>query len=303
MDVKPKALTDLQIYNLRLTELKNNAKAAKEALQFPAEKADISALGDAFDSATEALNNFLKSAEKIPSRIGNLKEITGAKSPFKFGSYKPGEAKTTVNAETGLFNVDKTEVPGLDMTGIAASIKGGEELKAKLDEEFITPFEQFTIDLNSLIEQGMNDAIGTFAEGIGQLIAGDITPQDFGNKILGMIGSFMTQMGTLFIAYAIASKGFAAAIGLGPANPMSWGLAMAAGVGLIVAGSAISSLSKKGMSNSSGSGGYASASGYSASSGGSNISNMLQGNVVFELQGTTLKGVLNNTDRKNKSIR
>ena len=168
----------------------------------------------------------------------------------------------------------------------------------------LEPVTQFNSDLNNLIQQGFSDGISSFAEGIGQLLGGEIDMRGFGNKILATIGAFLQQMGTLFIAYAIASKGFATAIGLGPANPMSWGLAMAAGIGLMVAGSAISSLSKKGMSGGrGGGGGYSAASGYSGSSGMSSASNMLQGNVVFELQGTTLKGVLNNTHRKNKNIR
>lgn len=175
------------------------------------------------------------------------------------------------------------------------------EKREKFTKEELQGWTDFTTDLNQIISQGIGDAIASMSEGFGEMLGtGDWDWANFGKQILNVVGQFMQTLGGLFIAYAIASKGFAAAIGLGPLNPMSWGLAMAAGVGLIAAGSAISSFA--------GSGGKSSASAPSAASGYSNYSQSnavaaITGNVVFELEGTKLRGALNNTDRKNNLIR
>ena len=80
---------------------------------------------------------------------------------------------------------------------------------------------------------------------------------------------------------------------------MNGPLALGIGIALVAAGSAISGLAKKGVSGSAHS---TAASGYSNYS-QSNASAALSGNVVFELEGTKLRGALNNTDRRNTLIR
>lgn len=175
-----------------------------------------------------------------------------------------------------------------------------ENLK-KFTADQLQEWTDFTTELNEAIESGMDNAVASFASGVGELmVTGDWG--DFGSGLLKTIGGFMQQMGGLFIAYAIASKGFAAAIGLGPANPMAWGLAMAAGVGLVAAGSAISALAGsglKGSASSGGGGGYSG--GYSGGSSQASMAVNVGGS--FELHGTVLKAAIHNTDRKNSLIR
>jgi len=164
-------------------------------------------------------------------------------------------------------------------------------------EKQLTRIKDFNKELNQVIASGMQSAAETFGEGIGALMSGDMDMKDFGKSMLVSIGKFLADFGKLIIAYAIAAAGLDAAI----KAPGAWPIALAAGIALVAIGSAISSAGAKGISGASSSSGGTS----SGSSGYANTNNKvaLTGNVVFELHGTTLKGVLNNTDRKNSLIR
>jgi len=166
----------------------------------------------------------------------------------------------------------------------------------KFTEEYLQDMKDFTDELNRTISSGIADAIGSLAEGLGQLAAGEISGGEFGKNILAVIGGFMKTLGGLMIAYAVNMALFAESA----KNPLAWPVALAAGVALIAAGAAISSFASKGVSGGSASSVAASGySNYSASSGAA----VLSGNVVFELEGTKLRGALNNTDRRNTLIR
>lgn len=168
------------------------------------------------------------------------------------------------------------------------------ENRKKWTQEELQAWTDFNLELNDTLKNGMVDAVTTLAEGLGQLFSGDINIGEFGKNVLSTIGRFLQTLGALMIAYGIANLKFVKALMAGP-TPLGAGLAIAAGVGLVAAGAAVASFSKKGVS------GYSTASGsasgytnYSASSG----MNAFDGNVTFELQGTKLVGVLNNTQRK-----
>jgi len=172
-----------------------------------------------------------------------------------------------------------------------------EEIDAAAEKEF-SYIQKFNDGLNSLIESGMSNALSTFGEGLGALMTGDMDIGDFGASLIGVVGQFMVQLGQLMVALGIGMTGLKAAIS--SMNPI---VAIGAGVALIAVGSAISSLSKKGLGGSSNGGSSPAASGYSGSQNQSNAAQSLSGNVVFELQGNTLKGVLNNQDRRNQNFR
>lgn len=294
-------------------------------------------MGDTTDEQlNKMVNAYMKLAQAEESVLGNTRRIRIRLSVLEAGDEKEAEkekSKTAadelaaikkVNDELEAQRILKQELKGEKMTpmqGIGTpdslsstpiefmSVFGNldshydevKEKREKFTKEELQGWTDFTNDLNQIISQGIGDAIASMSEGFGEMLGtGDWDWANFGKQILNVVGQFMQTLGGLFIAYAIASKGFAAAIGLGPLNPMSWGLAMAAGVGLIAAGSAISSFA--------GSGGKSSASAPSAASGYSNYSQSnavaaITGNVVFELEGTKLRGALNNTDRKNNLIK
>jgi hypothetical protein len=139
------------------------------------------------------------------------------------------------------------------------------------------------------------------ASGFGEMLGtGNWDWSNFGSQVLESVGRFMVQLGGLMVAFGISASAFGMAIKAALTNPQSAPIAIAAGVALIAAGSAVTAFAQKGLSG--GSSFASSASGYSNYS-QSSAGQMINGNVVFELQGTTLRGVLNNTDRKNNLIR
>ena len=154
-------------------------------------------------------------------------------------------------------------------------------------------------DLNDSITSAMNELVsGTFTklgEAFGNMISsGDIGKSfgSFAKSVMGLVGQFLVNMGKALIAYGIAMQSFKSAI----SNPF---LAIGAGIVLIAAGSALSSAAAAGPAGASSGG----SSGSSGSSGYSTPSTVqANNNVVFEIHGSKLVGVLSNFDRKNKNI-
>ena len=271
--------------------LKEEIKAANEELRRTPPGEEWQQQKDKVDALTESLKK-LQVAKRDTSKIQTLEGARGV----TFGERRNEESK--YNLTDGLFDTTGDQM-FTDAT--AGMLVGLDSFFAQLTErtkaaqgEYGKVWDDFNMSLNDVVESGFTDVITTMAEGLGELAAGTTTGKDFGNNVLKVIGGFMKQLGTLMIAYAIHEGKFAESIKLGP---LGWPLALAAGVAMVAAGAAISGLASKGLGGSSTSAsGY---SNYSASSG----TQALQGNVVFELEGTKLKGVLANTDRKNQSYR
>lgn len=170
-----------------------------------------------------------------------------------------------------------------------------EEEKKQLDK-----VSGFISDMNGLIEGGMEDVAGTFAEGLGGLMSGDMNIGEFGASILASIGSFLVKMGQMLIAYAISMQAFKNAF----SNPL---VALAAGIALVAIGGMVSSMAKKGMESAGGGvsagGTGGGATGYSPQSGASSAATAMGGNVSFQIQGSSLVGVLANNDKKNSNYK
>jgi hypothetical protein len=141
-------------------------------------------------------------------------------------------------------------LPGIGSMGLASDTTGMGPIEFNY-EELATATErytQFIADMNSAMSQFTADFIGTFAEGIGQLMSGNIGLDQFFNTILSSFGGFITQMGKMLIAYGIGMEAFKKAF----TNPFA---AIAAGVALTVIGGLISGLASKGPSMSGSSSG------------------------------------------------
>lgn len=167
------------------------------------------------------------------------------------------------------------------------------EDKRKINAKQLEEEAQFNQQLNSLLSNGLASAATTFGEGLGALMTGDMNFKDFGKSLLAVVGQFLVQLGQLMITLGIGMTGLKAAIST--MNPV---LAIGAGIALVAAGSAISSLSKKGLSGGGGSGSTASGGGSYVAPSNGRQSQTEDNKVVFEIQGSKLVGVLNNAEKR-----
>lgn len=231
-------------------------------------------------------------------------EVNDALSkPMKANQEITGTLKKNTTIENGLFKAPKegmmdTKLSDIQLEQSVGIMTTGDAKLASAMADKLKQVEDFNKELNSLITSGMNDAAVTFGEGLGALMSGDMNIGEFGASLLGAVGDFMSQLGQLFITTAIAMIAFNA--GLKSLNPI---VMLGAGVALVAAGALVKSFAKKGIGGSSSEGSSSAASGYSGSQSQSTAKEALSGNVVFEIQGNKLVGVLNNVDRRNLNFK
>lgn len=258
---------------------------------------------------------------------------------FKFNFFGDNKApKAAGKAKTG--KADREDVVGLDFSAIdynqylPQTKLVAQELEKKFGKAKIEPIKlKFPVDLildkgtESLsklqvqlldikknIDQLLNDSVGTALAGAGTAIGDALATgtniiDALGNSLLQSLGSFLSELGKQIIKYGLLLAGFGAAqkafeAGDG-ATKLVAGLALVAlGVAVTAAGSAVGSFGAKGKggagstSTATGAGANNSYSSSSSTGGGG----FGGGTVVFEIAGTKLIGVLNNTLDYNKRV-
>ena len=167
-------------------------------------------------------------------------------------------------------------------------------------DDMTLAIEGFDKQLNNTIENGIANTLGGLGEAIGNALSGGANAiEAVGAVLLGSLGSMMVQLGKQAIITGITieavKKALATLNGIG---------AIAAGVALVAVGSAFSSKSRDLGSNLGSSGGGSVSSGGSSSSGSFSSSGggFGNGNVVFEISGRNLVGVLRRNTDSNLAI-
>ena len=156
-------------------------------------------------------------------------------------------------------------------------------------------------NLQDVIDIAPN-VMGAF-DGIGSAIGGALSNgtsvmSALGNVLLSTIGDIAIKLGQTAIGIGTAMM----AIKLSFTNPFT---AIAAGIALVAIGSAIKGVSGIVSGGGGGGGSQTGSSNFRGSSGGGNFGASSSGgmqNVVFEIQGTKLVGVLSNTLSRNRSL-
>ena len=206
--------------------------------------------------ATKELKSFGDTVSKIKEKVASFTlqddeeaETGKTKTPEKLLSEKEATKKvSTLKAQIN--DIMKGFQP--EIIPVVNVDKISEKLKAKVEtakHKFVSIGEQIgealSTGLQNLVQQGAVQ-LGEF---LGDALTGDADAKDFGKGLLSSIGGFMKSFGEAMIAIGIAESAIAKSIALGPAGA---GLAIAGGIALIAAGTALSNLSKKGIQMNNG---------------------------------------------------
>ena len=175
------------------------------------------------------------------------------------------------------------------------------EMKARL--------QQLNLDINALTQNSLASAFTSIGQNIGSALAnGTSVIAAVGMGLLRSIGSFLSQLGAKLILYGVLAKkkgalDVAMAVG-GPAAIVAGAAAIKVGILAVAAGAAVSAFASSGGSAGGGGGVSSNTDTFSPSGGGSFSSSSGGGmqNVVFEIQGTKLVGVLSNTLQRNRNL-
>ena len=170
--------------------------------------------------------------------------------------------------------------------------------------QMITKLQEFNESANNLIAGSISQTFSNLGSSIGEALAsGGNVLSAVGNTIIQGLSSFLSEMGGMLVKYgtlAILKGKLDLAILTGGPVAIGAGIAaVAVGVALSAAGAALGQKSAGGSSGDTGS------SNFRGSSGGGNFGASSSGgmqNVVFEIQGTKLVGVLSNTLSRNRSL-
>lgn len=174
-------------------------------------------------------------------------------------------------------------------------------------------------ELNSIATNGLISLASSFTSAFANIITGEEGAgfKQLFSGILNTVGQFITQMGEAVVAYGVTMEAFKKAF----VNPFA---AIAAGIGLMIAGGVVSNLAQRMSSNKFADGGIVGGNSFSGDkitarvNSGEMILNQSQqaklfalangstvggGEVVFRIDGNTLVGVLNNHNKRLNNFR
>ena len=319
-----KAVQDFKIPGSQILEFQKAIKSGTGALMrylTSVKKAPITPSDFIDFSGLENLSEKYKDLGKLNAeayRLGlKVNSETKKQLPLDYTD-PPKGAKTystpqVIGVKSELDSAGLAETAGMIMQ-IAKNVQGAEgmistsmgNINAAVDTNLIDLLEKmykFNEQLSSIITNGTVNALSGIGEAIGDaLVNGGNIIDSVGKTILGSMGSMLKDLGKATIAYGVGLIAVKAAI----KNPY---LAVAAGVAMVALGSAMSSAVSKSSSSALGgssSGGMSSGASYSSPASSSSYSSggggMGGGTVVFEISGTSLIGVLNNTLDRNKRL-
>lgn len=215
-----KNTSELNNYNKQLEAQTNGNTTATQAL--------TQKMAGYNKETEKAIDNTQKLSDKLYGRMAT-ESLPGLRTPISGPAVKP----TTIT-------------PGSLNTNLTAFQKAEEVAKGMLPS-----LHELYSSIAATVTDGISEVTMALADGIGQMIAGEMGLADFGRGMLASMGKFLSQLGKQMIAFgvsallfakvyaALATGNFAAVLASAP------GL-IAAGLALTIAGGIISSLAGRG---------------------------------------------------------
>lgn len=292
----------------------------------------LKAATDAYKETTKAINELDIQSKKYSER---LNKDTATSAPLLGGGGKATETiikRANVELVTNLEAIDpsklqteyKKELTLIEDSLGKATIQpidlkipvqpifdslGYDESERAWFANFMLKVQELNNQVNELIDNSIGSALSNVGSSIGTALAeGTSVVSALGSSLLQALGGFLGELGKKMIAYGLLLAGFGAAqkaFESGDATvKIGAGIAMVAlGIALTAAGGAVSSLGAKGSSGKTSTSTGQGANNSSTTSGSSGgWSSSANGTVVFEIAGTSLIGVLNNTTERNLRI-
>jgi hypothetical protein len=314
-----KIVNDVLRGNVKLSEILNNTSNRQSYLNAIQADALLRTSTSLKDLGSELRSN-IALQDKYTQKVN---ESTAAQIKLETKPEKVVKAKKTYSTPQVIGIKSEIDSSGLkDLSGqvvqIAKNIQGAEgmittsmgNINVAVDTSLIDLLEKmykFNDQLSSIVTNGTVNALSGIGEAIGEAMStGSNIIDAVGKSILGSMGAMLKDLGKATIAYGVGLIAIKAAI----KNPY---LAIAAGVAMVALGSVMSNAVSKSSSSALGGGGKSSGSGGSVNTGASYSSPASSGSyssngggfggtVVFEISGTSLIGVLNNSLDRNKRL-
>lgn len=252
----------------------------------------------------------LSGTKALERRQGVINTLTA--SSIKLSASQAPKTKATktfdtpqVSGASSLIPIDLVVSP-INTSPITTAFTG---IRQVVGQEMIATMEllyNFNNDVNDLVTGSLTSTFDTLGASIGEALStGGNVFQAIGNSLLASLGTFISDMGGLLIKYgvlAVAKGQLDIAIATGGPVAVGAGIAaIAVGIALKAVGGAISAKAKGGSKGTSSSTGSNANTSVSSTSGGG-FGSSSGGTVVFEIAGTSLIGVLNNTTDRNLRI-
>jgi len=260
------------------------------------------------DAENEYRQEILSGTKALERRQNVINTLTA--SSIKLSESTGGKVKAAPKVfETPQVDALQSFITPLELTPIidVSKVRTSMKLISGIISEESAIAQEALLSFNENASNIINDSIASTFENLGAIIGNTMASggnilEAAGKSLLSSLGGVLVELGKMAIKTGVGI--LAIKIALKSLNPY---VAIAAGVALVALGSAVSS-SVKGLGDSGGSGGSTSmstgstANNTSTTSGGTGWSGGMNGTVVFEIAGTSLIGVLNNTTERNLRI-
>lgn len=197
------------------------------------------------DASGKNLENINKEIESLNNYLNLLKKV---------GTTEKEKPRLKTEADLPVLETSPLVGAGINKTSQAGALGGLDEVfekTQKKQEEFISNQRAFNEQAAGLATDFITDTVVTFAEGIGQMFAGDFNIEDFGKALLQAVGNFLSMLGKMMIQFGVTALIYAT-LAKALSNPATAGPAavamIAAGAALVAIGSAIGSAASGGSS-------------------------------------------------------